>query len=527
MSNCLEDRLLILAPLGRDGELLQELAASHGMDGVVCTSAPEFAEQFSLGVGMAVLTEEALILQGKEAIFAAVDRQPAWSDVPWLVFVSKAGADSRLRKAVELMRPLRNVTVIERPVRPAVTLSVFEAGLRDRRRQYQVRDTIQALEQSQAALAASEERLRASQAAANVATWDWDLISDTLYWSDAYEALFGVQVDRPVDFGTWIKGAVRPDLLDYVHGEFLGASQQGALRVAFRVQADERWVEMGGKVVAAKDGKPSRMAGIALDITDRKRHEQELRNLNESLEHRVQERTESLLEKNQELEGFTYSISHDMRAPLRSMVAHAHMVMEDFGPHIPEEAQGHLKSLADAAKHMAQLVDDLLQYARLGKHEVRRMDFDLTELANTVVGSIVGQCEFEVQFSVEPGLTAHADRELVRMLLQNLAENACKYRREGTRIEVRAITIDEEPVLVVRDNGIGFDMKYAQRMFRPFERLHRQSEYPGTGIGLANVKRIVDRHGGKVWAEGRPGEGASFFFTLGDGALVRSAASLR
>lgn len=523
MSNCLDERLLILAPLGRDGELLAELAATHGMHSEVCATLHEFCEEFKKGVGLAVLTEEALFLSDKQEIFSVVEGQAAWSDVPWVVFVSKADADSRLRKTIELMRPLRNVTVIERPVRPAVTLSIFEAGLRDRRRQYTVRETIEALQQSQAALAASEERLRASQAAANVATWDWDRVSGLLHWSDAYEELFQTSVTRPIQFEDWLAGVQANDRV-HLREQLLVGAQAGEVHVAFRL--GERWLLMGGRAVAEQDGRPTRLAGVALDITDRKRHEAELRTLNESLELRVQERTASLLEKNAELEGFTYSISHDMRAPLRSMVAHAHIVMEDFGPQIPQEAKDHLFRLADSAKHMAQLVDDLLQYARLGKHEVRRMEFDLSELATTVLTSIVEQCEFEVRVSVQEGLRANADRELVRMLLQNLAENSCKYRREGTAIEVGVVNLDDEPVIFVRDNGIGFDNKYAHRMFRPFERLHRQSEYPGTGIGLANVKRIVDRHGGRVWAEGKPGEGATFYFTLGEKAVVRAGASL-
>lgn len=524
MSKNLDERLLILAPLGRDADLIAELAATQGMSAKVCPCAQEFCREFRKGVGVAILTEEAFYLPEKDAIFNEVPHQPDWSDVPWIVFVSKADADSRLRKTIELMRPLRNVSVIERPVRPSVTASVFEAALRDRRRQYSVRDSIRALQDSQAALAASQERLRASQAAANAATWDWDLVAGEIHWSDAYEALFHSTGARPTSFGQWVQAAAHENDVDNLWGALMRGVERREVYVAFRVADGLRWILMTGRVVADKDGKPSRLAGIAIDISERKRHEEELRRLNEGLEKRVEERTQSLREKNQELEGFTYSISHDMRAPLRSMVAHAYIVLEDYGPHIPTEAREHLERLANSAKHMAQLVDDLLQYARLGKHEVRRRDFDLSELATSVILSVAEQCDFRVSFKVEEGILAHGDRELVRLVLQNIIENACKYRRGEPMIEVGTIQMSTGPVLFVKDNGIGFDNRYAQRMFRPFERLHREEEYAGTGIGLANVKRIIDRHGGRIWAEGQPGEGATFYFTLGEDALMPSAA---
>lgn len=235
--------------------------------------------------------------------------------------------------------------------------------------------------------------------------------------------------------------------------------------------------------------------------------------LNTELEAQVTRRTEDLVSKNQELEGFTYSVSHDLRAPLRAMVANSVLLQEDEGPRVSEEGRERLERLGRAARRMAVLLDDLLGYARLGKREVQRETVDLSQLAAEVVREIdplLGDVASSI--TVEPGMVAQCDPRLVGMALQNLFENACKYRSNDRPFQVEFGC--SEGVYFVRDNGMGFDMDYVGKLFQPFERLHRE-EYSGTGIGLANVRRVVERHGGCVWAEGAPGVGATFFFTLG------------
>jgi len=238
---------------------------------------------------------------------------------------------------------------------------------------------------------------------------------------------------------------------------------------------------------------------------------------NAELEVQVARRTEDLVSKNHELEGFTYSVSHDMRAPLRAIVSNATLVLEDEGPRVSEEGQQRLGRLKGAAKRMAQLLDDLLRYARLGTREVRLERVDLSALAEGVVQEIdpsLGECCGQVE--IQPGMEAFCDPRLIGMAIQNLFENACKYREPGRLAELHFGTTEKngERVFFVRDNGIGFDMAFVEKLFQPFERLHRE-EYSGTGIGLANVKRVIERHGGRVWAEGSPGHGATFYFTLG------------
>ncbi|RYG17457.1 PAS domain-containing sensor histidine kinase, partial [bacterium] len=246
------------------------------------------------------------------------------------------------------------------------------------------------------------------------------------------------------------------------------------------------------------------------DATDRKEYEQ-------LLEERVAERTSQLLAKNQELEGFTYSVSHDLRSPLRAIVSKAQITLEDEGPNVSAEGKENLERLSAAAKKMAELVDDLLQYARLGTRELRLETVDLAELARAVAADVAGErpgSEFVVR--TECDTRVECDPRLVGMALHNLLDNAGKYSLPGERARAEFVCEerDGERVFCVRDAGIGFDMAYVGKLFKPFERLHRE-EFAGTGIGLANVKRAIERHGGRVWAESDgPGTGARFYFTL-------------
>ena len=227
---------------------------------------------------------------------------------------------------------------------------------------------------------------------------------------------------------------------------------------------------------------------------------------------------EELKCKNQELEAFSYSVSHDLRSPLRGIDGFSQALLDDYGDTLDETARGYLSRIRAAAQRMADLIDDLLLLSRVSRTQINRVAVDLSVLAETVADELRRQHpQQEVVVHIEPNLTAHADRGLMRVLLDNLLGNAWKFtaRATGARIEVCSLVQeDAETVFVVRDNGAGFDMAHAANLFQPFQRLHDAAEFPGTGIGLATVQRIVDRHGGRIWAEGAVGSGATVFFTV-------------
>ncbi|GIM95770.1 sensor histidine kinase [Paractinoplanes toevensis] len=266
-----------------------------------------------------------------------------------------------------------------------------------------------------------------------------------------------------------------------------------------------------------EDGRAYAICGISTDITERKRAEEEVRRLNDELELRVRQRTAELEASTKELDAFAYSVSHDLRAPLRSLEGFSQVLLEDYAGDLAEEAQGYLHRIRANATRMTQMVDDLLELSRASRSQLRREHTDLSALAREVVAELAA-CEpgRPVTAEIPDGLTTSGDRNLIRSVLHNLLGNAWKFTAR-TDQPVIAVGVRRErgiDVFEIRDNGAGFDMNYADRMFDPFQRLHRASEFEGTGIGLAIVHRIVTRHGGWITAEGVPGRGATFRFTL-------------
>ncbi len=241
------------------------------------------------------------------------------------------------------------------------------------------------------------------------------------------------------------------------------------------------------------------------------------------------ERTEQALsrakataeEASRELEAFSYSVAHDLRAPLRSIDGFSQVLLEDCAAQLDAEGQRYLNHVREAAQQMGELIDDLLNLSRVTRAELRREAVDLSAMARIVLGKLRdSQPEREVETIVEEGLLAQADPRLLDVVLTNLLGNAWKFtgKRAAARIEFAATVADQRRVYFVRDNGAGFDATYAGKLFGVFQRLHAAHEFEGTGIGLATVQRIVHRHGGRVWAEGAVDRGATFFFTLGEAA---------
>lgn len=291
---------------------------------------------------------------------------------------------------------------------------------------------------------------------------------------------------------------------------------QGTIELEFRItrrDGTERWVGHLCQPVINAEGRYLGTRGTNRDITERKQAEAEIRKLNQDLAHRAAE----LDAINKELETFSYSVSHDLRAPLRSMDGFSQALLEDYAERLDAEGRSHLQRIRTASQRMAQLIDDMLSLSRVTRSEMHLDTFDMSALAQQVVTEIgSSQPERQVEFCIEPGLVVNADRRLIRIALENLLGNAWKFtsKHPRARIELGMVDQNGERAYYVRDDGAGFDAAYAGKLFGAFQRLHGATEFPGTGIGLATVQRIIHRHGGRVWAEGAVERGATFYFTL-------------
>ncbi len=273
------------------------------------------------------------------------------------------------------------------------------------------------------------------------------------------------------------------------------------------------WAAITARAVRDEDGLLA-FDGVIEDITDRKAANEAISILNRDLEQRLVE----IDAVNQELEAFSYSVSHDLRAPLRSIDGFSQALLEDYGETLDAQGRDFLRRVRAATQRMGQLIDDLLKLSRVTRAELHRVPCDLGVLAEPIAAGLrAREPERTVTFAIASGLTVNGDPQLLAIALTNLLDNAWKFtsREAHARIELNRLSQDGETVYFVRDNGAGFDPAYTDKLFRAFQRLHALTDFPGVGIGLATVQRIVRRHGGRVWAEGAVGQGATFFFTLG------------
>jgi PAS domain S-box-containing protein len=355
-------------------------------------------------------------------------------------------------------------------------------------------------------------------------------------FDQTYDAVLAWKWQGPIEF--WNRGAER--LYGFTRAEAIGRTSHQLLQTRFpegleallgALNRDGQWegelehttragqtIRVESRMVLVQMAGQGSVLEANRDITERRRIEQEIRQLNLVLEQRVRERTAELAAANRELEAFSYSVSHDLRAPLRAMDGFSQAVLEDFGPLLPAEGHRYLETIRTSAQRMGALIDDLLAFARLNRHPLRRQPIDTFRLVNSALADLGSPWpERKIEVRVDDLPACWGDPSLLRQVWLNLLSNALKYTRKSAvaEIVVAAAERQGEVEYSVADNGAGFDMDYADKLFGVFQRLHRTEDFEGTGVGLAIVQRIVQRHGGRVWAEGKVDGGATFHFTLG------------
>lgn len=379
---------------------------------------------------------------------------------------------------------------------------------------------------SEAALRESEARFRLLVESTRAVSWEMDASTLSFrYVSPQATAMLGYPVEDWYRPGFW-EGWLHPDERERVIAFCRSAAERGRDHTfEFRmIAADghEVWIE-DIVSVDSREGRPARLRGFLLDITDRRLAERAVRELNETLEWRVAERTAELEYANKELESFSYSVSHDLRAPLRAINGFAHILLETEADQLSPDGRALLDRVRNSASRMGQLIDDILRFSRISRAEMTMTRLDLGKLAGSVVQELSEAYPGAViEFGRLPQVTG--DESTVRLVLVNLVENALKFssRQPQPRVEIGTARRDGQDWIFVRDNGVGFDMRYTGKLFGVFQRMHPESQFPGMGVGLAIVKRVVDRHHGRVWAESEPGQGATFFFSLGEPRRSRS-----
>jgi len=366
----------------------------------------------------------------------------------------------------------------------------------------------------------SERRYHALARIATVGIFRTDVRGNCIYTNERWCQIAGMHPEEALGEG-WAT-ALHPQDRERVIAEWYQAAKaQVPFYTECRFQrADGTVIWLLARATAEQDleGNVIGYVGTITDFTKQKKIEDELRVHRDHLEELVSERTRELEDVNRELEAFAYSVSHDLRAPLRSIDGFARALEEECGDTIGDQGTDYLRRVRAASRRMGKLIDDILQLARMTQTDMQWSSVDMSKLANEAVDRLrESEPGRRADVRVAPGMRVAGDRTLLGVLLDNLIGNAWKYTRGKDRacIEIGVLEPDTQPVYFVKDNGAGFDMRYAGKLFGIFQRLHKADEFEGTGIGLATVQRVVHRHGGRVWAEAEVDMGATFLFTLG------------
>lgn len=370
----------------------------------------------------------------------------------------------------------------------------------------------------------SEERFALAMAGANDGVWDWELKTDKVFLSPRWKEMLGYRDEElPNAFSTWRNLLHEDDRAESeaAVGRFVSGEEED-FNIEFRLRhKDGTYREILSRAFTVRrDGKAIRLVGTHVDLTERKEAERRIQALNETLESKVQRRTRELQLANRELESFAYTVSHDLSAPLRGIRGFSEALEEDCSDELSDAARTYLGRIRKSASTLSDMIEAILQLSRITRGHVKPVSVDLSALANELAEEIsLREPERHVDWQIEEGIKVQGDRPLLRVVLQNLLTNSWKFTRDRDEVEIifrRSPNRDGASSFEIRDNGVGFDASKAEKMFQPFQRYHSQAAFQGHGIGLATVKRIIDRHDGEIRVKSEKGAGTSVFFSIGD-----------
>ncbi len=378
------------------------------------------------------------------------------------------------------------------------------------------------LKKTQEQLAKNEKLLKDAQRIAGFGCWELDITNNKLCWSDEVYNIFEIpKTEFETTYEAFLE-RVHPEDRELVDKTYKNSLRTGKpYKIEYRVLMPDgrvKWMLDQCETYVDKHGNPIRSIGTILDITERKSFERTLKQHKEELEYKVRERTKELEFANKELESFAFSVSHDLRAPLRAIDGFSKILEEDYSPLLDAEAKRIIKVIRQNTKKMRQLIDDLLNFSKVSRHSIKCTNIDMTAIAQAMFFELTDdKLREKIDFRIDNLPHAWADPSLIKRVFYNLLSNAIKFTSKESKpiIHVGFKVTDNGNVYFVKDNGVGFNMKYKDKLFKIFQRVHDTNEFPGTGVGLSIVQRIVCRHGGTVWADAQEGQGATFYFNLG------------
>lgn len=376
------------------------------------------------------------------------------------------------------------------------------------------------LVKSNETLARNSELLNDMGKLSKVGGWEIDMEDMSIQWTDEVYRIHELEPGHKptVEEGiNYYAPEARPVIQEAVNRAITTGNGWNLELPFITAKGNQLWVRAIGNV-EFKDGKTVRVYGTFQDITEQKKTRDHIKQLNEELEERVVERTAQLEYANKELESFSYSVSHDLRAPLRSINGYANALIEDYAPKLDDDGKRMLGIVINSARRMGQLIDDLLAFSRLGRQTLSKIEINMDDFVKQIMDELIGEENGrDIVYEIKPMGKVLADTAMIRQVWINLLSNALKYsqKKEKSIIEVGILSNNgEQKTFYVQDNGAGFDMAYRNKLFGVFQRLHKVSEFEGTGVGLALTKRIIDKHGGQIWAEAKLDKGATFYFSL-------------